>query len=101
MGKHTIVLIQPTRNVASRTFMDYESVEAAMDGLCGQFEQRLKSQNPHRGQITYDIADLYAYIDSLSDLSCLVLENTMYAPCNKAWVKEHILLHLKRQATRR
>jgi len=80
--------------------MDYESIEAAMEGLCSMFEQKLKAQNPHRGQITYDIADLYDYIDALPDLSCLVLENTMYAPCNKAWVKEHLLRHLKRLAGR-
>jgi len=100
MGKHTIVLLQ-TGNKSTRTFMDYDTVEAAMDGICGLFEQRLKSQNPYRGQITYDIADLYTFIDSIPDLSCLVLENNMYSPCPKQWVKERILVHLKRQAGQR
>jgi len=98
MGKHTIVLLQPTGARSSRTFMDYETVEAAMDGICGIFEQKLKQNAPRSGQITYDIGDLYQFIDSLGDLSCLVLENTLYAPHNKQWVKERILQHLKKQA---
>jgi len=96
MGKHTIVLLQPT-NKSSRTFLDYETIEAAMDGICGLFEADLKRQHPQRGQITYDIADLYRYLDSFTDITCLVLEGKMYAPCNKDWVKERILVHLKRQ----
>lgn len=31
--KHTIVLVQPTRNRTSRTFSDYETVAKAMDGI--------------------------------------------------------------------
>ena len=34
MGQHTIVLLQPTSNKATRTFMDYETIQAAMDGKC-------------------------------------------------------------------
>jgi hypothetical protein len=36
------------------------------------FEKRLKQLNPNMRQITYDINDLYTYIDSLPDLSALV-----------------------------
>ncbi len=69
---HTIVLVQPTASKSSRTFSDYENVTAAMDGVCGMFEKRLKELNPNMRQITYDINDLYRYIDMLHDLSALV-----------------------------
>ena len=69
---HTIVLVQPTPSKASRTFSDYESVVQALDGVCGMFEKRLKELNPQMRQITYDINDLYRYLDTLHDLSALV-----------------------------
>lgn len=34
-GKHTIILAQPAKNKATRTYMDYETVSAAMDGKTG------------------------------------------------------------------
>ena len=43
-----------------------------MDGVCGLYEKELKALNPNQQNITYDIADLYAYVDQLADISCLV-----------------------------
>ena len=71
MSQHTILLVQAGA-VGSRTFSDYETVSAAMDGVCAMFEKRLKSLNPSMRQITYDINDLFTFIDSLPDLSALV-----------------------------
>lgn len=36
------------------------------------FEKRLKEANPNLRNITYDIADLYKYIEALTDMSALV-----------------------------
>ena len=69
---HTILLVQPTAAKSSRTFSDYETVTAAMDGVCALFEKRLKELNPQMRQITYDINDLYKFIDLVPDLSALV-----------------------------
>lgn len=41
-------------------------------GLCKMFEQHLKQSNPTARNITYDIKDLWGYIDSLPDLGVLV-----------------------------
>jgi hypothetical protein len=41
-------------------------------GICGLFEKRLKDSNPNLRNITYDIADLYRYIEALTDMSALV-----------------------------
>jgi hypothetical protein len=41
-------------------------------GICKLFEQKLKHENPTARNITYDISDLYGYIDNLNDLGALV-----------------------------
>ena len=46
-------------------------------------------ENPHQPAITYDISQLFDYIDTLTDLSVLVFdkENAGYSPYNKDWIK--------------
>ncbi|GBG82284.1 hypothetical protein CBR_g34568 [Chara braunii] len=92
--------MQPQPNRASRTFMDYETVPAAMDGICGIFERRLKEANPSVRNITYDINDLYKFIDSLADLSALVLDHSInaYVPHDRQWIKQRAFQHLKKLA---
>lgn len=41
-------------------------------GVTKMYEGRLKERNPQQVHITYDIADLYTFIDELGDLSALV-----------------------------
>ncbi|XP_041016930.1 enhancer of rudimentary homolog isoform X4 [Juglans microcarpa x Juglans regia] len=41
-------------------------------GICGLYERKLKELNPALRNITYDIADLYNFIDGLADMSALV-----------------------------
>ncbi len=40
-------------------------------GICKFYEQKLRMQNPALRNITYDISELYAYIDDLPDLGVL------------------------------
>lgn len=72
-------------------------------GVCQMFEKRLKEIYPNLKDITYDISDLYNYIDALADLSALVFDpsTNTYAPHNKDWVKKKAFAHLKKQAGRR
>ena len=64
------------------------------------FEKRLKEMYPHMNDITYDIADLYNYVDALADLSAMVYDPKLnaYQPYNKDWVKKKCFAHLKKQA---
>ena len=39
MESHTLLLVQFNSSVASRTFLDYESLAEAMDGVCGLYEK--------------------------------------------------------------
>eukprot|EP00287_Rhodomonas_sp_CCMP768_P005811 CAMPEP_0196738634 /NCGR_PEP_ID=MMETSP1091-20130531/15912_1 /TAXON_ID=302021 /ORGANISM="Rhodomonas sp., Strain CCMP768" /LENGTH=156 /DNA_ID=CAMNT_0042082611 /DNA_START=20 /DNA_END=491 /DNA_ORIENTATION=+ len=97
--KHTIVLLQETASKSTRTFSDFESVSDAMNGICQLYEQRLKQMNPGVRNITYDITELYRFIDELGDLCCLVYNGTgAYEPHNKQWVKDRVFAHLKRMA---
>eukprot|EP00291_Cryptomonas_curvata_P001731 CAMPEP_0172185318 /NCGR_PEP_ID=MMETSP1050-20130122/20099_1 /TAXON_ID=233186 /ORGANISM="Cryptomonas curvata, Strain CCAP979/52" /LENGTH=101 /DNA_ID=CAMNT_0012859283 /DNA_START=18 /DNA_END=323 /DNA_ORIENTATION=- len=98
-GKHTIVLLQESASKGSRTFSDFETVADAMNGICQLYEQRLKQLNPGVRNITYDITELYGFIDGLGDLCCLVYNGTgAYEPHNKQWVKDRVYAHLKRMA---
>lgn len=127
-AKHTIILVQYTRDPNSRTYLDFESVNGGMDGVVKMYEAKLKQLNPSVKNITYDIQDLYNYIDSLTDLSALVyvaaatasallsrtneltttkwrasmrrldLETKTYLPCGKEWIKKKVFQVLKNQA---
>ncbi|KAJ9578247.1 hypothetical protein L9F63_005517, partial [Diploptera punctata] len=99
---HTILLIQPGSKPETRTFSDYESVNECMEGVCKIYEEHLKRQNPNTPSITYDISQLFDFVDQLADLSCLVYQKSTnsYAPYNKDWIKEKIYVLLRRQAAR-
>ena len=72
---HTILLLQFTHDDNSRTFLDFEDIGRCVDGLCQLFEQKLKIQNEGKGGeavVSYDVAQLFQYLDSLKDLGALV-----------------------------
>lgn len=98
MKKHTIVLIQSNKSKQSRTYFDFPSVPDAMLGICTIFENKLKDDFPKMSEITYDVSDLHKYIDSLSDISCLVLDKDQYTPHGKEWIKKRVLLYLANQS---
>eukprot|EP01147_Barroeca_monosierra_P002583 gene2583-5499_t len=86
---HCILLVQPTRNMASRTFSDYETVKEAMNGVCKMFEAHLRTLYPTKTHIEYDLKQLMIFLDSLADLSCLVLQpdTFTYKPHDRDWIK--------------
>jgi hypothetical protein len=43
-----------------------------MAGICGLYERKIRDINPMIPNITYDISDLYNFIDGLADISALV-----------------------------
>ncbi|KAJ3708033.1 hypothetical protein LUZ61_011738 [Rhynchospora tenuis] len=78
-NRHTIILMQTTQSRASRTFQDYDSISRAMDGICNFYERKLREINPTNQHISYDISDLYNFIDGLADLSALVFDHNIQA----------------------
>lgn len=67
------------------------------------YEARLRELNPSVAQISYDVADLYAYVDSFSDMAVMVLNPAAraYMPYSKEWIRAQLFEHLKRIATAR
>jgi hypothetical protein len=66
------------------------------------YEHKLKELNPSVQHITYDIADLYNYLDSLNDICALVLDppSSKYEPHDRQWLKSKVFQHLRSQAAR-
>ncbi|XP_017777391.1 PREDICTED: enhancer of rudimentary homolog [Nicrophorus vespilloides] len=97
---HTILLVQPGLNPATRTYSDYESVNECMEGMCKVYEEHLKKLMPNTSTITYEISQLFDFIEQLSDVSCLVYQKSTntYAPFNKDWIKEKIYILLRQAA---
>jgi len=95
LQSHTILLIQPESRPETRTYSDYESVNECMEGkelpllwwinikcftilgICKIYETHLKKLNPNVRSISYDMSELFEFIDHLSDLSCLVYVNNI------------------------
>ncbi|XP_065832829.1 enhancer of rudimentary homolog [Oscarella lobularis] len=98
---HTILLMQATTRIESRSYADYETVIECLEGVCKLFEEQLKKLNPSSKQITYDISQLFEFIDGFNDLSVLVFQRPTqtYAPYGKPWIKDRIYAMLRRQVT--
>uniref|UniRef100_A0A914GS80 Enhancer of rudimentary homolog n=1 Tax=Globodera rostochiensis TaxID=31243 RepID=A0A914GS80_GLORO len=95
---HTILLIQSSAKVDSRTWSDYETLTDCMEAVCKIYEEHLKKLNPDVPCIQYDISELFKFIDRLADLSCLVLDKNVYVPKGKDFIKEQIFILLRGQA---
>ena len=97
-SSHTMVLVQFTPDENSRMFLDFDTLQEALDGICQIYEQKLKFSNENAQQISYDLADLIGYVDKLRDLSCMVYNDVqkVYIPHGKDWIKSKIYMSLKR-----
>ena len=64
------------------------------------YEHKLKELNPTIQQITYDVTDLYKYIDNLHDICGLVFDpaTNKYEPQDRTWIKNKIFQHLRSKA---
>jgi hypothetical protein len=99
---HTILLLQAGPRPETRSYSDYETASEAMEGVCKVYEEQLKQTNPSKAAITYDISQLFDFIDSLAGLSCLVYQKATntYAPYDRDWIKEKIYVLLRKQASK-
>ncbi|VDM33562.1 unnamed protein product [Hydatigera taeniaeformis] len=98
---HTILLVQQqVKKPESRVWADYETINQCLEGVCKIYEEQLKQQNPTAPTITYDISQLFKFIDQLADLCCLEFHSATgtYVPHTKDWIKENIYALLRNQA---
>lgn len=58
-------MVQPGARPETRTYSDYESVNEALEGVCKIYEEHLKRRNPNTPTITYDISQLFDFLDQV------------------------------------
>lgn len=63
---HIVLLIQSAKSARTKKWEDFESMSDCCRYICEMFEARLKRENPFLPKITYDITDLYAFVDNVS-----------------------------------
>ena len=62
---HIILLIQYTGSSKTKHYFDCESVEDAVKYIISIYEDKLKKINSNLTHVTYNILDLYEYIDEV------------------------------------
>jgi len=114
-GRHTLLLIQdlagrlvarllassfPAHDKRSRSWSDYASLPQALDAFVSLYENQLRTLNPQAKQLSYTVQDLHVYVDSLFDLSAMVLDPStkQYQPRGKDFLKAQMLQRLKSSA---
>eukprot|EP00128_Syssomonas_multiformis_P015013 Colp12_sorted_trinity150504_noHs@7083 len=95
---HTIILAQADKQVQSRIWADYKSIQEASEGILAMFEERLKVLYPGVKDITYGVKDLFDFLDSLVDISALVYNDklTAYLPHDREWIKISVERYLQK-----
>mmetsp|Transcript_47858 Transcript_47858/g.84253 ORF Transcript_47858/g.84253 Transcript_47858/m.84253 type:complete len:183 (-) Transcript_47858:17-565(-) len=96
---HILLLVQYQPQQDSRTFMEFDSIPAAMDGICLMYEQAVKLHRSSEQSINYKVEELWQFLDELNDIACMVYdrEGGDYHPNDRAWIKREVLEHLKGQ----
>lgn len=89
-SSHTVLLIQTSPRLDSRTWGDYESVTDALDAVCKMFEEFLAKKSA--GPVTYDVSQVYEFLDKLSDVSMMIFnrETGQYIGRTRAWIKQQV-----------
>ena len=77
-------------------YSDYNTIPEAVNAIIQMFEAFKRSKGISEN-VTYDIEELYQYLDSLADICCLIFrkETNSYAPQDKDWIKEKIYATLR------
>jgi len=61
-------LIKIGTNENSRIYLDYPTPREAIAGILAFYEQLLRQKNQGQASLAYSIADLFAFLDTLSEL---------------------------------
>lgn len=77
-------------------FTDHSTVNDAMDSILKHYETKLKELNPHLVKISYEVNDLYSFIDKYHDICALVFNPKIsaYVPKDRQWIKDELYRHL-------
>ena len=72
-------------------------------GVSQLFENKLREINPGRDEITYNLQDLFGYLDALPDVSVLVQDpkQRVYVPYGLIFIKNNIFARIQEQQSGR
>ena len=75
---------------SSKQWAEFKSVPKAMEGIIRMYENYLQKINPGIKNITYDIKNLFNYVDRLPECAAMVKDKGVFVPRGKTWVKEQL-----------
>lgn len=98
--RETLLLMQKGPELESRTFFNFDSVEQCLEFIVKLFEDRLRSQLSSKENFTYDLGQLFSYVDGVPDMFCLVYneQGRNFTPHGKDWIKSKLYKILSKQA---
>ena len=104
-AQHTVILLQFRANEPmTRTYLDFDTISLAMEGLLQVYEQHVRRQGqiPTDQPLHYKLEDLVLYLDGIADLSCMVYNDVqkVYLPHGLDWIKSQLYMRLKKNATK-
>lgn len=95
---HTILLIQIIYDDTTKTWKAFDSIYDMLSFIFNKYEEYLQVQDKNKQN--YNRNDIFLFIDSLYDISCLVYTNynKSYKPYSRDWIKMsiEILLNSKK-----
>eukprot|EP00759_Apiculatamorpha_spiralis_P008295 PhF_6_TR1524/c0_g1_i1/m.2781 len=94
-GNHTLILIQPSNNVGSRTYLQESSLPDTLEAVLKHYEV-VQSRGNQRVQYSADA--LLQWVDQQYDMNALVYDpqRDAYVAFPRAWLKEKLVAHLNR-----
>lgn len=68
MKVHVVLLFQFNGSSRTKAWEDFTCTHDCTRHIIRMYERLLKNKNPQLDEIEYDIADLYSYVDDVSEI---------------------------------
>jgi hypothetical protein len=100
VGK-VLMLVQSKSDTDEGRYKSFGSLEEGFDFVVRIFEDRLRAQFAGKENFSYELIELYEFLDSLQEIACLVRseETNSYVSHDLNWVKGKLYSHLTQQLT--
>lgn len=101
MVAKVLLLVQQKPDTDSRRYQEFHTLDKCLDYILKLFEDKLRNQLQEKDNFTYDLSDLYEYLDDLPSIQCLIFseDTRTFTPHDKNWVKSKLYAHLSNQVT--
>jgi hypothetical protein len=99
MVAKVLLLVQHKNDVETRRYQEFAKLDMCLDYVLKIFEDKLRTHYSEKDNFTYDLSELYEYLDELPQIICMIFsEDTRnYTPHDKNWIKSKLYQHLTTQ----